>query len=176
MTRIERFVRRHPLGAAALAGLALLAGPATLLSRSGWIRPPAESVQATRGPAAQEGSARELLSAVRGANPVLCELAIRQLGNQWGSMAGEEEDVPAALPEDSRRVLAWTEGKLEGADVAPLRDALADPDACARRTAARLLGRIETPEAVDALLGALRSGDRGRQEAALLGLAHTDDP
>jgi HEAT repeat protein len=175
MTRIERFARRHPLGAAALAGLALLAGPATLLSRSGGPRPPAEAaVSASRSPAAA-GDAEDLLAAVRGANPVLCELATRQLGNQWGSMSGEDEDVPAAAPEDARRVIAWAHGELGAADVAPLRTALADPDACVRRAAARLLGRIESPEAVDALLDALRSGERGRQEAAMLGLAHTED-
>ncbi|HEU4455006.1 MAG TPA: HEAT repeat domain-containing protein [Longimicrobium sp.] len=174
MNRIERFARRHPLGAAALAGLALLAGPATLLSRSGGR--PEPRIEPSFG-TVQEGSARELLAAVRGANPVLCELATRSLGNHWGLGSGDAEDVPAGVQasEEARRVLEWVNGKIAPAEVAPLGQALSDPDACVRRTAARLLGRIRTPEAGDVLIAALRDNAPGPREAALLGIAHSED-
>jgi HEAT repeat protein len=175
MNRIERFTRRHPLGAAALAGLALLTVPATLLSRSGGH--PEPRIQAASVPA-REGSARDFLAAVRGANPVLCELATRSLGNQWGLGSGEAEDLPAGVQasEEARRALAWVDGKIAPAEVAPLGQALADPDACVRRTAALLLGRMRTPEAGDVLIAALRASDRGPREAALLGAAYAEDP
>ncbi|HEX8691162.1 MAG TPA: HEAT repeat domain-containing protein [Longimicrobium sp.] len=176
MNRIERFVRRHPLGAAALAGAALLLVPATLLPRPGH-RGEEPAVRATVTRAEQEASVRELLAAVRGANPVLCELATRNFGNQWGFGSGEWEDAPASaqVAEETRRVLAVLDGRMEGVDVAPLREGLADADPCVRRASARLLGRLRIPAATDALLEALRSDDRGRREAAMLGLAHAED-
>src|SRR5690348_5668628 len=95
MTQIERFARRHPLGTAAMAGLALLVLPATLLPRGS--RPAAiPTVVATRTPApAQEADARAVLAAARGTSPVMCVLAVQSAGNGWGWGAGDDEDAPA---------------------------------------------------------------------------------
>jgi hypothetical protein len=180
MTRIERFARRHPAGTAAMAGLALLALPATLLPRP--ARDPGgvdEHRPAAVAEAAQDGSgARALLAAVRGANPVLCDLVSASVGTGWGWGSGDDEDAPslARRTEQSHAALDWLSRDVSSdAVVAVLRDGLADPDACVRRVSARLLGRGRTQAGTDALLEALRSGDASRREAAILGIASTDD-
>lgn len=172
MSDLEKIVRRHPVRAAALAGAALLLVPATLLPGPGGpAEPPITGMVVVQ----QEGSARELLAAVRGANPIVCELATRNFGNNWGQ-SGDGEDVPALARtgEDTRRVLAWVD-RMDSLEVAPLRDGLGDPDVYVRRASARLLGRSRKGEAVDVLLNAVRSGEASRREAAVLGLAYTDD-
>ena len=180
MNRLERFARRHPAGTAAMAGLALLALPATLLPR------PARHAggdgeglaPAAVAAAAQDGEgARALLAAVRGANPVLCELATAAVGNGWPWGSGDDDDAPslARRTGESRAALDWVGRRVDNAgDVAVLRGGLADPDACVRRVSARLLGRGRTQAGVDALLEALRSGDPARREAAILGLGYTE--
>ncbi|HYJ80016.1 MAG TPA: HEAT repeat domain-containing protein [Longimicrobiaceae bacterium] len=173
MSDLERMVRRHPVRAAALAGAALLLVPATLLPGPGGPgEPPISGTVLVQ----QTGSARELLAAVRGANPIVCELATRNFGNNWGGGSGDWEDLPALARsgEETRRVLAWVD-RMDSLDVAPLRDGLGDPDTCVRRASARLLGRARKAEAVDVLLEAVRSTEAGRREAAVLGLAYTDD-
>ncbi|HEX6745809.1 MAG TPA: HEAT repeat domain-containing protein [Longimicrobium sp.] len=182
MTRIERFARRHPAGTAAMAGLALLALPATLLSRTsrhaeGDGDGPRLAVEITR--AQQEGGARSLLAAVRGANPTLCELATAAVGNGWPWGSGDADDAPALgqRTDETRRALDWLAAHVGSpAEVAVLRDGLADPDACVRRVSARLLGRGRTQAGVDALLEALRSNEPARRDAAILGIGYTDDP
>jgi HEAT repeat protein len=181
MTRIERFARRHPAGTAAMAGLALLVLPATLLPRP--ARHPAGDGDASRpageAAAAQDGSgARALLAAVRGANPTLCELASAAVGNGWGWESSDDEDAPSLArgAADSRAALDWlARDAASEAEVAVLRDGLADPDACVRRVSARLLGRGHTQAGTDALLAALASGDPARREAAILGLGYAGD-
>ncbi len=148
----------------ARAGVALLALPAALFC----------TVDGSKA-AAQEGEARALLAAVRGASPVACELAVRSVGNGWGG--GDADDTPALARggEDARRVLAWTARAPTAADVAVLRGGLSDPDACVRRVSARMLGRARNAGGVDALLDALRSGQPAQRDAALVGLAHAGD-
>ncbi|HSU12774.1 HEAT repeat domain-containing protein [Longimicrobium sp.] len=182
MTRIERFARRHPAGTAAMAGLALLALPATLLPRP--VRHPAGDGDRVRAAAsvsaaAQDGSgARALVTAVRGANPVLCDLVSASVGNGWGWGSGDDEDAPslARRGEPSHAALDWLSRDVSSpAEVAVLREGLADADACVRRVSARLLGRGRTQAGTDALLDALRSGDATRRDAAIFGIAFTDD-
>ncbi|HET7462218.1 MAG TPA: HEAT repeat domain-containing protein [Longimicrobium sp.] len=178
MTQIERFARRHPLGTAAMAGLALLALPATLLPRGS--RPAAiPPVMATRtAPSAQEGDARAVLAAARGTSPVMCVLAVQSAGNGWGWGAGDDEDAPALARagDDVRRALEWMGSReATAADVAALRDGLGDPDPCVRRMSARLLSRDHVPGGTDALLEALRSGDPTRRDAAILGVGWSGD-
>ena len=178
MNRIERFVRRHPAGTAAMAGLALLLLPATLLPRGHGPGEAGPAAALSTAPAPQGGEARALLSAVRGISPVACELAVQSAGNGWGWGMGDAEDAPAVgrSSEETRRVLGWLGERAPTAeDVASLREGLGDPDACVRRMAARLLARDHVPGGVDALLEALRSGDAGRRDAAVLGLGYAGD-
>jgi HEAT repeat protein len=160
------FTRRPFSGAAAGAGLALLALPAALFC----------AVDGSRAEAAgQEGEARALLAAVRGVGPVACELVVRSAGNGWGG--GEGDDAPALARggEDARRVLAWMGEEVSAADVAVLRAGLGDADACVRRVSARMLGRARRTGGVEALLDALRSGQPAQRDAAIVGLAHAGD-
>jgi hypothetical protein len=177
MTRIESFARRHPAGAAAMAGLALLLLPATLLSR-GRPRDEASTPPSTlAAPRSQGGEAAALLAAVRGIHPVACELAVQSAGNGWG-WGGDAEDAPAIArgSEDARGVMTWLGERTPSADdVATLAAGLGDADVCVRRMAARLLARDRTAGGVDALLAALRSGDAAKRDAAVLGLGHAGD-
>jgi len=177
MTTIERFARRHPAGTAAMAGLALLLLPATLLPRGPGPAAPVQAPLAASA-AAQEGEARALLAAARGTSPALCALAVQSLGNGWGGAMGDDEDAPAlAQPSaEMRAMLEWAGSRTAtAADVAALRGGLGDPDACVRRVSARLLARDNVPGGADALLEALRSGDAPRREAALLGIGYSGD-
>ncbi|HET7228720.1 MAG TPA: HEAT repeat domain-containing protein [Longimicrobium sp.] len=179
MTRIERFARRHPAGVAAMAGLALLALPATLLSRGSRTpvpEPGPVSASLSAAAPAQEGSARAVLAAARGTAPVMCALAVQSAGNGWGM--GDDEDAPvlARAGDEVRRALEWMGSRqASAADVAALRDGLGDPDTCVRRMSARLLGRNHVPGGADVLIEALRSGDATRRDAAILGAGYTDD-
>jgi HEAT repeats/Armadillo/beta-catenin-like repeat len=178
MHRIERFARRQPAGTAAMAGLALLLLPATLLPRAHRAGEGEPTAVQSAPDAPQGGEARAVLSAVRGISPVACELAVQSAGNGWGWGQGDAEDAPAVgrSTEETRRVLAWLgQRTATSEDVASLRDGLGDPDACVRRMAARILAGDHVPGGVDALLEALRSGDAGRREAAILGLGYAGD-
>jgi HEAT repeat protein len=177
MTKIERFARRHPAGTAAMAGLALLLLPATLLPRGSRPAAPAP-LAAAATTAVQEGDARMTLAAARGTSSAMCALAVQAMGNGWGWGMGDDEDAPAlARPgDDVRGILGWIGSRQStAADVAALRDGLGDPDACVRRVSARLLARDNVPGGGDALLEALRSGDANRREAALLGVGYSED-
>lgn len=174
MTRIERFMRRHPAGTAAMTGVALLVLPATVLSR-GHAAAAAPPVAATAPP---PGEAGPLLAAVRGVSPTACELAVGSVGNGWEWMTGDTEDAPslASGGEEARRILTWlSERSATAEDVAALRDGLGDPDPCVRRISARVLARDKTVGGLDALLEAVRSGEPNRREAALLGLGYAGD-
>lgn len=175
MNQIERFARRHPLGAAAMAGLALVLLPATLLPRGGGGDPRQAAPVEVRQ---QGGEAQTLLAAVRGVQPIACELAVQSVGNGWGWGAGDADDAPALgrSGEETRRVLAWlAERQATAEEAATLKEGLGDPDACVRRMSARMLARDHMPGGVDALLEALRSGDPARRDAALLGLGYAGD-
>lgn len=177
MTKIERFARRHPAGTAAMAGLALLALPATLLSRGSDPSPDAP-ITATAVVSTAQADPRELLAAARGTSPAMCILAVQSLGNGWGWGMGDDEDAPelARAGDGVLRLLAWaSQGEPAAADVAALREGLGDPDACVRRVSARLLGRRNVPGGTDVLLEALRSGDASRRDAAVLGLGWAGD-
>jgi HEAT repeat protein len=177
MNPILTFGRRHPAGAAAAAGLALVLLPATLLSRG---RPgPAHvppSTSAASDKARQESQVHAFLASLRGVSPVACELAVRSIGNGWGG-AGDAEDAPALArgSADARPVLEWLsrERDLSRDEVSALADALGDPDACVRRASARLLGTGGA--GTDALLTALRSPNPATREAAIVGLGYAGD-
>ena len=182
MNNPMNFARRHPAGAAAMAGLALFLLPATLLSygRAHQAEPATSARAASSGPGASEqtADARAFLASVRGASPVVCELAAQSLGNGWGWGSGEIDDVAALVSgsEEAGRYLTWmSDRSFTAADVAAMRAGLSDPDACVRRMAARMLSRDGVPGGVDALLDALRSGEANARNAAILGLGSAGD-
>jgi HEAT repeat protein len=128
--------------------------------------------QAARGAANADHAAR-VIEQARGTNEFMCELALRSIDNRFGG--GYWIHVPDAATEQ-RELLEWATYQTESADAIPvLSDALSDRDPCVRRVAARLLGHVKHPRALEALLDRLRSGDAQTREMAAIGLGHRDD-
>ena len=116
-----------------------------------------------------------LLQAVRGADPLLCEMAVRNVDmNGWWSRGGpgsmlEVDSAAAAL-------IAWIQTTHSDPAVVPrLRTALRDQDKCVRRVAGSFLGRIEHPSATQALIAALDDASADTRYVAALGLGLADE-
>lgn len=111
--------------------------------------------------------AERLLESARGANPLICELAMQAIDRRYGSW-GSTARAPDAIVAQ-RVLLEWAAQDIEDADVVPvLASALSDDDTCVRRMAARLFGRVNHPSAVGALITRLRDReDKTRQMAAV---------
>ncbi len=166
---------RNPvaLAVAVLAG----AGWAALipLTCSG---PESETVAAARETASPADSAlaSRLLAGARGADPVICGLAARALDQGWWG-DGPRMEVGVSDEPPAREVVEWAlSDREDSGGVAILAAALADPDACVRRLAARVLGRTSAPEVLEALTRALASANPAEQEMAAVGLGHAGDP
>ncbi len=158
---MRRDMVRDMAAAAATAVAALLLGEAT----------PVDAQAA--GGATDSDYATRVIEHARGTHEFMCELALLSIDNRVGS--GYWIQVPDAAT-GQRELLEWATYQTESADAVPvLSDALSDGDPCARRVAARLLGHIKHPRALDALLDRLRSGDVATRQMAAIGLGHQDD-
>jgi hypothetical protein len=170
--------------AAGIASLFVLAAAILVVCRSGDAGPSAQAQSA--GPAIPADSlATQLLATVRGADPVVCELAVRAVDGRhgWSSTADELAGVGAPLSRLQRATIQWAvageddaSSGASAAAVAPLARALAEPDACVRRMAALKLGRMRDPRGIDALRGALASADADQRAIGALGLGYAEDP
>jgi hypothetical protein len=139
--------------------------------------PGATSAAQTSPPSPQpapESQAEEFLAAVRGADPVACELILRSVGQGWGwGWGGRAPDAERAVLERVR----WATGRRsDPASVPVLAAGLEDVDACVRRASARLLGATRHADAVAALLGALQSANATTRQLAAVGLGYADQP
>jgi HEAT repeat protein len=115
------------------------------------------------------------LAAVRGVDPVVCDLAVRTVDQGWGWGGSETPASAAARDARVREILrAVTRDLRDAAVVAPLRAGLSDADHCVRRMSGPLLGRSDAPGAYAALLQALRASDIETREMAALGLGVAD--
>lgn len=115
-----------------------------------------------------------LLETARGANPVMCELALRLIDNRYGSW-GSAGRAPDAII-DQQQLLEWASEGIEDSRVVPvLGTALSDGDVCVRRLAARLLGRVRHPSALTTLMNGLESRDERVRQMAAVGLGYADD-
>lgn len=117
-------------------------------------------------------SLQRLLRVVRGVDPVLCELVVRNVDmhgwwSRWGPISGDplETDSTAAA------MVRWIQREHNDPRVVPmLVTALRDADACTRRVAGSFLGRVEHPSAQAALVAALEDATPGTRASAALGL------
>ncbi len=160
MTRGTRLWTVGAVGVVALCW-ALAGEPATL--SASLQSDPSDSARAT-----------QVLNGVRGANDIMCELAVRSLGGRFGNW-GWSGTAPDAT-EQHLELLRWATRDTESADaVRILSAALSDRDACVRRVAARLLGRVNHPAAVEALMERLRRGDDHAKQMAAIGLGYAED-
>lgn len=115
-----------------------------------------------------------IVESARGANPLICELAARSIENQWGWGGGS--DVRAPREATVRAALDATRGRRPPPSVVgQLAAALRDDDACVRRLAAPLLGRVHTTAAHGALRSALQDERPATREAAAIGLGFSND-
>lgn len=113
-----------------------------------------------------------LLNAIRGVDPLLCELATRSVDmhgswSRWGPISGDPLETDSA----SAALIRWIQKKHNDPSVVPrLRTALRDADACVRRVAGSFLSRIEHPSATSALMDALDESRPEVREVAAYGL------
>jgi hypothetical protein len=117
-------------------------------------------------------SIASLLRVVRSADPLLCELAIRSVDtrNSWWR-AGPVGDSPLESDSAAAAVLRWIQDRHDDPAAVPrLAAALRDTDACVRRVASSLLGRIEHVRAHEALLTALEDPSADTRQVAALGV------
>lgn len=145
----------------------VLAAVALLLQR------PAPVISSERPGVQDSAFAEQFLAGVRGASPLVCEMAARSLGMGW-SWRGLDQHPDASR--ESQQLIRWATGRLETGDiVVTLVARLEDSDACVRRMATRLLGRIRHPRAVEALVGALGSANPWTRQLAAVGLGYAED-
>ncbi len=118
-----------------------------------------------------------LLRAVRGADPLLCELATRSVDNhgwwsRWGPMSGNPLDGDST----AAAIISWIQrDHHDPRFVARLSAGMRDTDRCVRRVAGSFLGRVEHPAAVTALLAALDDQSADTRFVAVVGLGLSED-
>lgn len=131
-----------------------------------------------RGPSAQDDStnAAAILAAVRGESPLACSLTARTLENGWGSPHRLGGPDAAALNDADAAAFDWVVDRRISSDVLPLlRRAMGDADACVRRTAALLVGRVGGNDLGDQLRSELSAPDATRREMAVLALGYAGE-
>jgi HEAT repeat protein len=133
---------------------ATAAGSALLVAATLAITPDLSPANAQERQASGERAAvTAVLTSARSANPLMCALAARAIDGSfnWGDFRPGYD--PRRLETRAvRETLRVTLDKLhDPALVDVLRPALSDPDACVRRLAAPLLGRLRHPSALQAL-------------------------
>jgi HEAT repeat protein len=117
-------------------------------------------------------SVARLLNAVRGSDPLLCELAVRDVDmhgswSRWGPLGSSpiETDSTAAA------MIRWIQGKHNDPAIIPrLRLAMRDGDTCVRRVGASFLGRMRHPTAVAALIEGAEDARPDTRYVAVIGL------
>lgn len=112
-----------------------------------------------------------LLRSVRGADPLLCEFAVRSV-DQHGSWNRDGLDgSPLEADSSAAAVVRWMQERHDDPTVVPrLTVAMRDGDACVRRVAASILGRVKHASAQAALVSALDDASAGTRQVAALGV------
>ena len=114
--------------------------------------------------------------ALASSDPLICQFAVNNIGNNWGPQHGEYETGKLAGEnslEAARRTL--NRPVNDAAAISLLSHSLGNQDPCMRRGAAEMLGRSGNEQAVRQLRGALRHESARVREAAALGLASAED-
>lgn len=160
----------------ALGGAAIAVVSATAVA---WSARAAEATM-SQGAAAMavddSASLTRFLAAVRGADPVLCEIALRTMDGRgwwssWGSISGSALELDSA----SAALIRWSHATRSDAALVPrLATALRDDDRCVRRVASGFLARIEHDASTIALTAALGDANAGTRSAAAVGLGIAD--
>lgn len=138
------------------------------VNTAGQIAPPA----VTQAVADDTASLARLLSDVRGASPLYCELAVRAVdGRTWWGSSGSGPGGPLEMDSSAAALIRWIHTGHSDARVVPrLVAALQGTDACVRRIAGAMLGHVEHPSARTALLSALDHENPATRASAAIGL------
>ncbi len=150
------------VGAATLALVALSTGAGS------------DFLSAQSASTSDSSRAVRLLANARGANPVMCELAVQSIVRRYGNWGSGGMAPDAIIGQSSLLELAAQDLEDVGV-VAALANALSDEDTCVRRMAARLFGRVEHPSAVETLLHRLEDRDERTRQAAAVALGYVDN-
>jgi HEAT repeat protein len=129
------------------------------------VEPAAPAVQAV---ADDTASLARLLTDVRGAPPLHCELAVRAVdGRVWWGNSGS----PLEVDSSAAALIRWIHTEHNDPRIVPrLVAALRGPDACGRRIAGSMLGHVDHPSARGALMSAIDDDNAATRNAAVIGL------
>jgi len=133
------------------------------------------AVSSRQASATDSTRVRQLLDAARGANALMCDLTTGAVDGRFGWSS--DDNFTGGADSISRAVTRWVhEHEVDASALPTLRAGLADADACVRRLAAPLLGRIKTPAAYQAMTSALSSNEASVREMGALALGYLEDP
>ncbi len=134
------------------------------------------SASAQSRPVADSASVATILGSARGANALMCEMAARMV-EQNGGWGGISFDLRAPADPAERSALEAIRRERMPVNAVPmLSAALGDDDACVRRVAAPLLGRVDDPAAWNALRQALRDPRPATREVAAIAMGYAGKP
>ena len=117
-----------------------------------------------------------ILRAVRGADPLLCELTVHNVDmhgswSNWGPLGDNPLDTDSA----ASAMIDWIQDDHNDPSVVPrLVIAMHDTDACVRRVAGSFLARVDHASARTALLAALDDASAETRYVSALGLGLGD--
>ena len=166
-------MRPRHLSAVLAAAAVLFAVPVVAWSARNPAAPSATPTQ--RVVADDTASLSRLLTLVRGANPLFCELVSRMVdGRSYWNSGGRsglvEMDAAAST------LIRWVHSGHEDPRFVPrLAASMRDADPCVRRIAGGMLGRVRHASAMDALVTALDDANAGTREVAAVGLGLQED-
>ena len=116
-------------------------------------------------------SLARLIAEMRNATPLHCELAVRSAdGRTWWSGSGTGAGGPLEVDSSASALIRWMHAEHDPRLVPRLASALRDSNACVRRIAGSMLGRVRAPAARAALLQALDDQEAGTRSSAAIGL------
>ena len=166
-------MRPRHLSAVLAAAAVLFAVPVVAWSARTPAAAPATLPQ--RAVADDTAALSRLLASVRGANPLSCELASRMVdGRSFWNSGGRSGLVE--MDSAASALIRWVHSRHTDGRVVPrLIASLRDGDACVRRIAGGMLGRVDHPSALSALITALDDASAGTREVAAIGLGLQED-
>jgi len=160
-------------------GVVPVAAPAEAGTRREPIAERRQSTADSRQPKAEAAddtaALSRLFAVVRGADPLVCELAARTADGRhgwWSSRSGDALQVDSS----AAAVLRWVQDDRQGGALVPrLTGGLRDADPCVRRLSAAMLGRTHHASAQAALRDALGDATAHTRAVAALGLGLAED-
>ena len=133
----------------------------------------------TREPIVRDDTASmaRLFAAVRGADVLLCEMAIRNVDMRGWWNWGPTGSTPLENDSASVALIRWIQNEHNDPAVVPrLRAGLRDSDACVRRISGSFLGRVKHASALSALVDGLGDASAETRYVAAIGLGLSEEP